>query len=68
LTLAILVDATLVRVLLVPAFMHMLGKWSWWAPAPLARLHRRIGISESSSGPTKPVERECAAVGVADAG
>ncbi|WP_036460743.1 MMPL family transporter [Mycobacterium sp. 141] len=49
LTLAILVDATLVRVLLVPAFMHILGKWCWWAPAPLARLHRRIGISESGA-------------------
>ncbi|GAS90534.1 MMPL family transporter [Mycolicibacterium brisbanense] len=68
LTLAILVDATLVRVLLVPAFMHVLGKWSWWAPAPLARLHRRIGISESGAAPAKPVERECAAAGVADAG
>lgn len=47
LTLAILVDATLVRMMMVPAFMHVLGRWNWWAPAPLARLHRRIGISES---------------------
>jgi putative drug exporter of the RND superfamily len=68
LTLAILVDATLVRVLLVPAFMHMLGKWSWWAPAPLARLHRRIGISESGAPPVTPIERHCVAVCVADAG
>lgn len=47
LTLAVLADATLVRMLLVPAFMHVMGRWNWWAPAPLARLHERIGISES---------------------
>jgi putative drug exporter of the RND superfamily len=47
LTLAVLVDATLVRMVLVPAVMHTLGSWNWWAPAPLVRLHRRIGISES---------------------
>jgi putative drug exporter of the RND superfamily len=50
LTLAVLVDATLVRMLLVPAFMHVLGRWNWWAPRPLARLHQRIGISESGAG------------------
>jgi RND superfamily putative drug exporter len=49
LTLAVLVDATLVRMMLVPAFMHILGRWNWWAPAALARLHRRIGISESAA-------------------
>jgi putative drug exporter of the RND superfamily len=42
LTLAVLVDATLVRMVLVPAFMHVLGGWNWWAPRPLARLHQRI--------------------------
>ncbi|MGV0801457.1 hypothetical protein ABQF26_31090, partial [Mycolicibacterium elephantis] len=47
-TLAILADATLVRMALVPAFMHVLGRWNWWAPKPLARLHSRIGISESA--------------------
>ena len=51
LTLAVLVDATLVRMLLVPAFMHVLGRVNWWAPKPLARLHARIGISEASSEP-----------------
>ena len=45
--LAVLMDATLVRMLLVPAFMRVLGRANWWAPKPLARLHRRIGISES---------------------
>lgn len=42
LTIAVLVDATLVRALLVPAFMHVFGSLNWWAPRPLAGLHRRI--------------------------
>jgi RND superfamily putative drug exporter len=46
--LAVLVDATLVRMLLVPAFMRVLGRLNWWAPEPLARLHRRIAIAESN--------------------
>jgi RND superfamily putative drug exporter len=33
--------------MLVPAFMHVMGGWNWWAPRPLVRLHQRIGISES---------------------
>ncbi|SEA95316.1 MULTISPECIES: MMPL family transporter [unclassified Mycobacterium] len=52
LTIAVLVDATLVRTVLVPAFMHLMGRWNWWAPAPLARLHKRIGISESAPEPS----------------
>jgi RND superfamily putative drug exporter len=44
---AIVVDATLVRALLVPATMRLLGRWNWWAPGPLARFHRRYGIHES---------------------
>ena len=47
LTLAILLDATIVRSLLVPAFMRLAGEANWWAPAPLRRLHQRIGINES---------------------
>jgi len=50
LTLAVLVDATLVRMVLVPAFMHVMGGWNWWAPRPLVWLHQRIGISEDGSG------------------
>jgi RND superfamily putative drug exporter len=46
LTLAVVVDATVVRMVLVPAFMHVLGHWNWWAPTWLARLHERFGISE----------------------
>jgi RND superfamily putative drug exporter len=44
--LAVLIDASIVRALLVPSLMELLGKWNWWAPAPLRRLHDRIGISE----------------------
>ena len=46
-TLAVLVDATLVRMLLVPAFMRVLGRVNWWAPRPLARLHNRFGLGET---------------------
>ena len=46
LTLAVLVDATLVRMALLPAFMHVMGKWNWWAPRPLVRLHDRIGLTD----------------------
>ncbi|MBV8860264.1 MAG: MMPL family transporter, partial [Mycobacterium sp.] len=49
LTLAVLADATLVRMVLVPAFMHVLGRWSWWAPKPLVWLHERFGINESEA-------------------
>jgi uncharacterized membrane protein YdfJ with MMPL/SSD domain len=44
---AVLVDATIIRALLVPSLMEMLGRWNWWAPAPLRRLHARIGLSEA---------------------
>ncbi len=44
---AVLIDAFIVRTLLVPALMGLLGKWNWWSPAPLHRLHRRIGIGEA---------------------
>jgi putative drug exporter of the RND superfamily len=69
LTLAVLADATLVRMLLVPAFMHVLGRWNWWAPKPLARLHDRIGISEAGDDdPPRPEKRERLAASVADTG
>ncbi|MEZ5076992.1 MAG: MMPL family transporter [Solirubrobacterales bacterium] len=47
--LAVLIDASIIRALLVPSLMELLGKWNWWAPAPLRRLHRRIGISEGGA-------------------
>ena len=49
LTLAVLVDATLVRILLVPPFMHVLGRAIWWAPTRIARLHAWFGLSEPST-------------------
>lgn len=59
LTVAVLADATLVRMLLVPAFMHLLGRVNWWAPKPLVRLHDRVGLSEGlpdvSAGKTVPM-------------
>jgi putative drug exporter of the RND superfamily len=52
LTLAVLVDATLVRMILVPAFMHLMGKWNWWAPKPLVWLHRRLERDNRHAVPT----------------
>lgn len=46
LALAVVVDATLVRMVLVPAVMKLAGTWNWWAPAPLARLHAKVGLSD----------------------
>jgi RND superfamily putative drug exporter len=43
---AVAIDATLVRMLLVPATMTLLGEWNWWAPAALRRLHARVGVAE----------------------
>lgn len=45
--LAVLIDASIIRALLVPSLMELLGKWNWWAPAPLRRLHERWGIGEA---------------------
>ena len=45
---ALLVDATVVRVLLVPATMRLLGRANWWAPRPLRRLYARYGIKEET--------------------
>ena len=47
--LAVLIDATVVRALLVPALMGKLGERTWWAPRPLRRLHARIGLREAPS-------------------
>jgi RND superfamily putative drug exporter len=46
--LAVLIDASLIRALLVPSLMELLGRWNWWAPKPLRRLHERFGLSETS--------------------
>ncbi|HEY5699904.1 MAG TPA: MMPL family transporter [Acidimicrobiales bacterium] len=51
LAIAVIVDATLVRTLLVPATMKLLGERNWWAPAPLRRFHDRYGLHEAPSTP-----------------
>ena len=48
---AIAVDATIVRALLVPATMRLLGRANWWAPGPLVRVYRRYGIREAEEAP-----------------
>jgi RND superfamily putative drug exporter len=52
LAVAVIVDVTFVRCLLVPATMTLLGEWNWWAPRPLRRLHTRFGLREHV--PTEP--------------
>ena len=47
---ALLIDATVVRALLVPATMKLLGRWNWWAPAPMIRWWERYGFRETSAG------------------
>ena len=49
LTVAVLMDATLVRGALVPAFMRLAGEVNWWAPKPLTRIYERFGFSESDT-------------------
>jgi uncharacterized membrane protein YdfJ with MMPL/SSD domain len=48
---AVAVDATVIRVLLVPAAMRLLGRWNWWAPGPLGRLADRLGFSHVEDEP-----------------
>jgi RND superfamily putative drug exporter len=48
--LAVLIDASLIRALLVPSLMELLGHWNWWAPRPLRRLHDRFGLSDTGAG------------------
>jgi uncharacterized membrane protein YdfJ with MMPL/SSD domain len=62
--LAVALDATIIRVLLVPATMRLLGNWNWWAPGPLGRLAERFGFSHvedeedlaAASGTHEPTE------------
>jgi uncharacterized membrane protein YdfJ with MMPL/SSD domain len=48
---ALVVDATVVRILLVPATMRLLGRANWWAPGPLRRVYRKYGIREEETAP-----------------
>jgi RND superfamily putative drug exporter len=54
LTIAIIVDATVVRCFLVPATMSLLGDLNWWAPGPLRRLHARYGLREAPAAAVDP--------------
>jgi RND superfamily putative drug exporter len=49
--LAVVADATLIRGVLVPAFMRLAGDWNWWSPKALRRLHERVGITEHAPLP-----------------
>ncbi|MEV6963717.1 MMPL family transporter [Hamadaea sp. NPDC051192] len=51
---AILVDATLVRMILVPVTMRLLGRWNWWAPGPLGAIYRRFGIKHDTPASPHP--------------
>src|SRR5205814_8612695 len=51
---ALVVDATIIRVLLVPATMRLLGRANWWAPRPRRRLYARVGIREGGGRPPAP--------------
>jgi uncharacterized membrane protein YdfJ with MMPL/SSD domain len=48
---AVLIDAFIVRALLVPSLMALLGRRNWWAPRLLIRLHRRLGLAEAERNP-----------------
>ncbi|MGV9710649.1 MMPL family transporter [Gordonia sp. NPDC003424] len=63
LTLAVLMDATVIRMLLVPAFMRLAGRANWWAPGPLRRLHDRIGLSEGGVREPSATQEVAARVG-----
>ena len=62
---AVLIDATIIRVLLVPATMRLMGRWNWWAPGPLGRFADRLGFShaedeeledaDAGDGPGRPI-------------
>ncbi|MDF2969025.1 MAG: family transporter [Nocardioidaceae bacterium] len=58
----VLIDAFVVRSLLVPALMGLLGKWNWWAPMPLRRLHDRVALSEQPAPVPVPAVPERSAV------
>ena len=53
LALAVLIDATIVRGLLVPATMRLMGRWNWWAPAPVKGVVDRLGLGHARPGPAR---------------
>jgi putative drug exporter of the RND superfamily len=55
---AVVLDATVVRMLLVPATMKLMGRWNWWAPSSLRRLHDRFGLAEPPPAPRRLQDQE----------
>ena len=51
--LAVLIDASVIRALLVPSLMELLGEWNWWAPAPLRRLGARTTVARTVPAPSR---------------
>ena len=68
LTLAVLTDATLVRMVLMPAFMRVMGEWNWWAPRWLTRLHERFGLDEGDGAAASQPHQRIGATTVASSG
>jgi RND superfamily putative drug exporter len=65
--LAVVMDATLIRAALVPAFMRLAGRANWWAPGPLRRIYGRVGLREAPE-PAAPPEEQVALVGTPSEG
>ena len=61
--LAVLIDASIIRALLVPSLMELLGPWNWWGPKPLRRLHDRIGLREGMGAKVGPSAEKSARLG-----
>ena len=66
LALAVLMDATIVRALLVPALMKLAGEANWWAPAPLRRFQQRFGLHEAPDDEPGPPPVVTSAVDLTD--
>jgi RND superfamily putative drug exporter len=60
---AVAVDATIIRVLLVPATMRLMGRWNWWAPGFMARIADRLGFSHVEDDEHDPEPRPATALG-----
>ena len=65
---AVVLDATVVRMLLVPATMKLMGRWNWWAPPALRRFHDRHGLGEQHLPPAPPRDLDEERVGSLHAG
>jgi RND superfamily putative drug exporter len=65
---AVVLDATVVRMLLVPANMMWMGRWNWWAPPALSRFHDRHGLGERHLPPAPPRDLDEERVGSLHAG